>query len=172
MPILNPLSMARDRTYILMNVSQIRFHWAMMGTPLLWILRALEVRTLGLHALNYPDAFLTNLLFVAVGQLIPNCISQKSSCVSGFPSTTASHKLQLPKVFHVSLSSWVIRHLIMFSQPFVPDASSPYLFLWALSLRPSRGQLFFLTFQIVCYNKMNQSNKMQVCVMRWKKVLS
>ena len=31
--ILNPLSKARDWTHVLMNASQIHFHWAMMGTP-------------------------------------------------------------------------------------------------------------------------------------------
>ena len=31
--ILNPLSEARDRTHILMDTSQIRFHWARAGTP-------------------------------------------------------------------------------------------------------------------------------------------
>ena len=31
--ILNPLSKARDQTCILMDTSQIRFHWAMKGTP-------------------------------------------------------------------------------------------------------------------------------------------
>ena len=31
--ILNPLSKARDWTYVLMDISQIRFCWAMMGTP-------------------------------------------------------------------------------------------------------------------------------------------
>ena len=31
--ILNPLSEARDRTYVLMDTSQIRFPWAMTGTP-------------------------------------------------------------------------------------------------------------------------------------------
>ena len=31
--IFNPLSEARDWTYILMNASQIAFHWAMIGTP-------------------------------------------------------------------------------------------------------------------------------------------
>ena len=31
--ILNPLSKARDQTYILTDASQIRFHWATMGTP-------------------------------------------------------------------------------------------------------------------------------------------
>ena len=31
----NPLSEARDWTYIFMDASQIRFHWAMMGTPLI-----------------------------------------------------------------------------------------------------------------------------------------
>ena len=33
--ILNPLSEARDWTCILVDASQIRFRWAMMGTPLL-----------------------------------------------------------------------------------------------------------------------------------------
>ena len=31
--ILNPLSKTGHRTYVLMDASQIRFHWAMMGTP-------------------------------------------------------------------------------------------------------------------------------------------
>ena len=31
--ILNPLSMARDQTCILMGASQIHFHWTMIGTP-------------------------------------------------------------------------------------------------------------------------------------------
>ena len=31
--ILNPLSEARDQTHILMDISQIRFHCATMGTP-------------------------------------------------------------------------------------------------------------------------------------------
>ena len=31
--ILNPLSRARDRTQVLMDTSQIRYHWAAMGTP-------------------------------------------------------------------------------------------------------------------------------------------
>ena len=31
--ILNPLSVVRDRTHILMDTSQIRFHCAMIGTP-------------------------------------------------------------------------------------------------------------------------------------------
>ena len=31
--ILNPLSEARDRTFVLMDASQIRFHCATMGTP-------------------------------------------------------------------------------------------------------------------------------------------
>ena len=38
--ILNPLSEARNWTWVLMNASQVRFHWAMMGTPyiqLFWI---------------------------------------------------------------------------------------------------------------------------------------
>ena len=35
MPILNPLNEARDRTRNLMVPSQIRFHRAMMGTPIL-----------------------------------------------------------------------------------------------------------------------------------------
>ena len=30
---LNPLSKARDRTCVLMDASQIHFHWATMGTP-------------------------------------------------------------------------------------------------------------------------------------------
>ena len=29
----NPLSEARDQTWVLMGASQIHFHWAMMGTP-------------------------------------------------------------------------------------------------------------------------------------------
>ena len=36
--ILNPLSEARDRTQNLMVPSQIRFHWAMTGTPLCHVL--------------------------------------------------------------------------------------------------------------------------------------
>ena len=32
--ILNPLSKARDRTYIFRDASQIHFHWATMGPPL------------------------------------------------------------------------------------------------------------------------------------------
>ena len=32
---LNPLSKARDQTCVLIDASQIRFHWAMMGTPML-----------------------------------------------------------------------------------------------------------------------------------------
>ena len=31
--ILNPPREARDRTFLLMDTSQIRFHWAKMGTP-------------------------------------------------------------------------------------------------------------------------------------------
>ena len=33
--VLNPLIEAKDQTCILMHASQIHFHWAMMGTPLL-----------------------------------------------------------------------------------------------------------------------------------------
>ena len=33
--ILNPLSKARDQTCVLRDTSQIRFHWAMMQTPIL-----------------------------------------------------------------------------------------------------------------------------------------
>ena len=33
--ILNPLSEARDRTWVLMDASQIHFHWATTGTPLI-----------------------------------------------------------------------------------------------------------------------------------------
>ena len=32
--ILNPVSEARDWTCVLMDTSRIRFHWAMVGTPL------------------------------------------------------------------------------------------------------------------------------------------
>ena len=31
--ILNPLSKTKDRTFIVMDASQVRFHKAMMGTP-------------------------------------------------------------------------------------------------------------------------------------------
>ena len=31
--ILNPLSEIRDRTYILMDTSQVRYHWSMTGNP-------------------------------------------------------------------------------------------------------------------------------------------
>ena len=31
--IFNPLSRARDQACVLMDANQIRFHWAMMGTP-------------------------------------------------------------------------------------------------------------------------------------------
>ena len=31
--LINPLSKARDRTRVLMDASQIRFRWAMTGTP-------------------------------------------------------------------------------------------------------------------------------------------
>ena len=36
--ILNPLSKARDWTCVLMDASQIRFHWATMGTPLIFFI--------------------------------------------------------------------------------------------------------------------------------------
>ena len=36
--ILNPLSKARDQTRILMDTSQIRYHWGMIGTP--WLQRS------------------------------------------------------------------------------------------------------------------------------------
>ena len=32
--ILNPLNEARDQTHVLMNNSQVRYHWGTMGTPL------------------------------------------------------------------------------------------------------------------------------------------
>ena len=35
--ILNPLCEARDQTHILMNTSQVRYHWATMGTPIFLI---------------------------------------------------------------------------------------------------------------------------------------
>ena len=37
--ILNPLSKTRDRTYILIDTSQIRFYWATLGTPAKAILK-------------------------------------------------------------------------------------------------------------------------------------
>ena len=39
--ILNPLSEAKDRTYVLMDASHIRFCWAMTGTPILSLHRVL-----------------------------------------------------------------------------------------------------------------------------------
>jgi len=37
--ILNPLSKATDRTWILMDTSQVCYHWATMGTPILTFLK-------------------------------------------------------------------------------------------------------------------------------------
>ena len=37
--IVNPLSKARDRTCVLMDASQIHFHWAMTGTSSHWFLK-------------------------------------------------------------------------------------------------------------------------------------
>ena len=41
--ILNPLSKARDQTCILMSTSQIRFHWASTGTPIIFFLMLLWI---------------------------------------------------------------------------------------------------------------------------------
>ena len=45
--ILNPLSKARDQTYILMDTSQICFHWATMGTPIL-IVKHKQIMEMGI----------------------------------------------------------------------------------------------------------------------------
>lgn len=70
-------------------------------------------------------------------------------------------------------SFWVIRHLLRFSQPFVPDATRNIIFfpfgvlVWDL-LEGSSSWFF----KILCCIKINQSNKLHVCIMRWKSSLN
>ena len=70
-------------------------------------------------------------------------------------------------------SFWVSRHLLRFSQPFVPDATSNIIFfpfgllVWEL-LEGNSSWLF----KILCCAKINQSNKLHVCIMRWKSSLN
>ena len=71
-------------------------------------------------------------------------------------------------------SFWVIRHLLRFSQPFVPDATRNIIFfpfgvlVWDLLEGNSSSWLF----KILRCIKINQSNKLHVCIMRWKSSLN
>ena len=52
--ILNPLNEARDRTHILMDTSEIRFPWAMTGTPWFSFLIKIPTTMVSIHMALVP----------------------------------------------------------------------------------------------------------------------
>ena len=75
--ILNPLSKARVRTWVLMDTSQVHYHWAMMGTLQLTVNNKIHLIKFNL-ILRYKILFLkyffffffTNLLLLSIAMLI------------------------------------------------------------------------------------------------------
>ena len=69
--ILNPLSEARDRTWIFMDTSRVRYHWATMGTPKIskifikhWLIKRKKKKQLVPAWLKFPWMFSDKFQFL------------------------------------------------------------------------------------------------------------